>query len=152
MSDTLSPSAWESNDLDFSNLFGDVGEDFDMFMAAQHLDIPSTTQNCLEVPIATKKDEDSARCDDVTTVYDGCNQNISGATNPTVASVIDPLLLSKYIRFRATQMYQAKMIISGRTFNCRLGMAIVSNTRTTTLASISRAHTTDANVVSSSSS
>jgi hypothetical protein len=107
MSNALSSSNQDNNELDFSNLLGDVGGDFDIFMASQQFDIRATAQNSQA---------------------------------------------SKYLRFRETQAYHAKMIISGWTFNFRLGMGIVSNPRTTTLASISRASVTDANVVSSSSS
>jgi hypothetical protein len=107
MSNALSPSVQDSNELGFPNLLGDVGGDFDIFMASQQLDIGTTAQNSQA---------------------------------------------SKYLRFRETQTYQAKMIISGRTFNFRLGMGIVSNPRTTTLASISRVSVIDANVVSSSTS
>jgi hypothetical protein len=106
MSNSLSPSTQKSDELDFSNLLGDIGEDFDILMASQQLGMPTTAQNNLAVPIAVipnQNDEDYAGSDKYTTVYDGCNQNASGTRNPTVASVVDPLLLSKYLGFMAIQ-------------------------------------------------
>ncbi len=150
MSNALPPSTQESDELDLSNLLGDMGGDFDIFMTTRQLDIPATAQNSLEVPIAairSQRDEDSARCDDFTTVYDGCNQSASGTTNPTAASVVDPLLLSKYLGFRATHTYWTNMITSGRICDSRLGMRLASNPRTT-LAHRSGAHIAEANVIS----
>lgn len=95
MNNALPPSTQGSDELDFSNLL----EDFDNFMPSQVLDIPATAQNSLADPIAAipnQKDGDSTGCDDSITVYDGCDQNASESRNPIVASVIDPLLLSKY--------------------------------------------------------
>jgi len=141
MSNALSSSAQKSNKLGLFNLSSDV----DISMTSQQLDIPAAAQSGLSVPIVaipSQNDENSARCDDAVT-----------AGNTRLASVIDPLLLSKYLRFRVTQAYQTNMKIRGQTFNFRLGMCLLSNPGTTSLVSISRTHTTtNAHGVSSSSS
>lgn len=100
MSSALPPSSTqESDELYFRNLLGDMRGDFDIVMASQQLDIPATAQNSLEVPMAVvqnPRDGDSTRCDDFTTLYDGCNQSVSETSNHILASVVDPLLLSKH--------------------------------------------------------
>jgi len=95
MNNSLPPSTQENDKIDFSKLLTEVGEDFDIPMASQQFNIPATIQNCLATP--SKKDECFAGSGDFTTVYERYNQNASGSTNHIVASVVDPLLLSKYI-------------------------------------------------------
>jgi len=69
-------------------------------MTNQQPDMPATAPDSLAIAmeaVPNEKDEWPARRDDFTTVYNEYNQNASGTTNPTIASVIDPLLLSKFL-------------------------------------------------------